>query len=188
MKKETCFKCKSNKPIVEFHKCKRNKTGLQSYCIECMRTVNRGYNKNPTPERRKKNRACQKRLKESGWIKRYFQRPEVKKRQAAKQREYARNPLLRMRHEARWQVSRKIKTGELVRPKTCSSCKERGDIQSHHPDYYKPLDILWLCRKCHQKITDALNYRGTNNANRPLHYPERAPARATGHDSRMDNL
>lgn len=53
-------------------------------------------------------------------------------------------------------VERAIKTGFLIRPKTCSKCKQtkifkdgRSGIQAHHCDYNKPLEVLWLCQKCH---------------------------------------
>lgn len=48
-------------------------------------------------------------------------------------------------------------------PTHCPHCGERARvakdgrilIQSHHPDYSKPLEIEWLCVKCHRKETPA---------------------------------
>lgn len=54
-----------------------------------------------------------------------------------------------------------ILQGTLVRPDKCSSCGKaalfakdgRPLIQAHHPDYDRPLYVVWLCTKCHRKET-----------------------------------
>lgn len=57
----------------------------------------------------------------------------------------------------------KDKTKQLVRSEAnrkitipkgmlCQNCHLVPAIQKHHPDYSKPLDILFVCRKCHNKI------------------------------------
>lgn len=44
-------------------------------------------------------------------------------------------------------VASKIRKGEIKRG-NCSVCgKERAE--AHHPDYSKPLKIVWLCKKHH---------------------------------------
>jgi hypothetical protein len=44
-----------------------------------------------------------------------------------------------------------LKAGTLVRPDRCVECPRTVGIQGHHEDYSKPLDVAWLCRKCHAK-------------------------------------
>jgi len=50
-------------------------------------------------------------------------------------------------------VAMAIKKGTLIRPSQCSKClkhnSEVGKIEAHHPDYNKPLEVQWLCKKCH---------------------------------------
>ena len=46
-------------------------------------------------------------------------------------------------------VNRAIKTGELTRPSTCSRCPADKNIQAHHDDHTRPLDVMWLCPVCH---------------------------------------
>lgn len=49
-----------------------------------------------------------------------------------------------------------IRQGVLVRPSQCEQCGDSGTmkdgrtrIQAHHCDYNKPLEVKWLCQKCH---------------------------------------
>lgn len=39
------------------------------------------------------------------------------------------------------------KRGKLV-PQPCETCGFT-DVQMHHDDYSKPLEVRWLCRECH---------------------------------------
>lgn len=47
-------------------------------------------------------------------------------------------------------VQLRLKDGGLVRPSTCTACGAPCKPDGHHTDYRKPLDVTWLCRKCHQ--------------------------------------
>jgi hypothetical protein len=53
-------------------------------------------------------------------------------------------------------VSNAIRDGRLVH-QPCEVCGELA-AQAHHPDYTKPLDVQWLCRKhhlaLHQQLTE----------------------------------
>lgn len=46
-------------------------------------------------------------------------------------------------------VGRAIKSGILQRPTECSRCGSQVPLHAHHDDYNKPLDVRWLCFKCH---------------------------------------
>jgi len=43
--------------------------------------------------------------------------------------------------------------GKLIRPKLCSQCGFEGKIEAHHQDYSRPLDVSWLCKKCHAPLS-----------------------------------
>ena len=49
-------------------------------------------------------------------------------------------------------LSRAIERGDIVRPLFCGMCGESCKPDGHHADYTKPLDITWLCRKCHRLV------------------------------------
>lgn len=64
-----------------------------------------------------------------------------------------------------------LSSGALVRPERCSKCGEvpkkttdgRASIQAHHHDYSKPLDVEWICAKCHRKETPLPTVMGAPN-------------------------
>jgi hypothetical protein len=55
------------------------------------------------------------------------------------------------RNAARKMVSGALTLGILIRPTTCSLCLKECKPEGHHPDYSKPLEVIWLCRGCHNK-------------------------------------
>ena len=56
-------------------------------------------------------------------------------------------------------LEKAIQRGDIVRPSTCEKCGERPlpmkdgrtAIQAHHYDYSKPLEVQWLCQRCHHE-------------------------------------
>ena len=55
-------------------------------------------------------------------------------------------------------LEKAIEKGIIVRKDICECCGETGTfsdgrtmIQAHHCDYNKPLDVMWLCQKCHHE-------------------------------------
>lgn len=42
-----------------------------------------------------------------------------------------------------------IRYGKIIKPNVCSRCGKGGDLDAHHADYSKPLEVEWLCRSCH---------------------------------------
>lgn len=57
-------------------------------------------------------------------------------------------------------VQMAINSGALVRPSQCQACGRDGlKIHGHHRDYSKPLDVEWLCPKCHGAAHRAMRNR-----------------------------
>lgn len=45
-------------------------------------------------------------------------------------------------------VYRALKTGQLLKkPCFCGSI----DVEAHHEDYAKALEVIWICRQCHHR-------------------------------------
>lgn len=69
---------------------------------------------------------------------------------AQKQRDYAKeNP---EKVKARHIVSRALKSGVLSKPLCCQHCGKEKCLNAHHADYTKPLDVIWVCIRCHRAI------------------------------------
>ncbi|MDD4804270.1 MAG: hypothetical protein PHN69_03775 [Candidatus Pacebacteria bacterium] len=45
-----------------------------------------------------------------------------------------------------------LKAGKLIKPAQCEICKSTENIQAHHKDYSKPLEVDWVCQKCHVEL------------------------------------
>lgn len=67
-----------------------------------------------------------------------------------------------MKPEQAYRIVRSaIERGDLIRPNSCERCgvlaqntkDGRAYVQAHHRDYSKPLDVEWICAKCHRAET-----------------------------------
>jgi hypothetical protein len=77
--------------------------------------------------------------------------PEVRKRLADREREWQKlNPEA---HKAHVLLHIAKVNGTVVPSDACSRCGTSGGIiVGHHPDYGKPLEVEWLCPKCHSFV------------------------------------
>lgn len=50
-------------------------------------------------------------------------------------------------------LNRAVKRGVITRPIVCTRCGALDPkINGHHHDYDKPLDVTWLCYRCHAAV------------------------------------
>ena len=87
------------------------------------------------------------RAKNREWLR---NNPEYNK---SRQRKYLSDPNNLQKHYARVAVRNALKRGTLIKPNSCSECGKKGKVEADHHDYSKRLDVTWLCRDCHVKIT-----------------------------------
>jgi hypothetical protein len=56
------------------------------------------------------------------------------------------------KHKCRVRCFYAIRKKTLTRPNKCSFCLVECTPQAHHEDYSQPLDVVWLCARCHNLI------------------------------------
>lgn len=50
-------------------------------------------------------------------------------------------------------VGNAVRDGRMDKPDCCSVCARSGvRIEGHHNDYTKPLDVVWMCARCHRRF------------------------------------
>lgn len=45
-----------------------------------------------------------------------------------------------------------LESGAMAKPEACENCGEIREVQAHHNDYDKPLEVQWLCTNCHSML------------------------------------
>jgi hypothetical protein len=133
-----CLDCKDNKPLSEYYKDKNVKSGYMSKCKQCRKKVMDIYRLNNITRIREHDRQRNK-------------SPHRNKGHSERTKRYkSKHPL---KYNAHYAVKSAIRSGELIRPKSCSSCEsENIRIEGHHEDYNKLLDVIWLCQPCHMDL------------------------------------
>ncbi len=54
--------------------------------------------------------------------------------------------------KAKHKVYIELTAGRLIKPFLCEHCQEAKKLNAHHEDYLKPLDVIWLCHRCHGRV------------------------------------
>ncbi len=127
---KVCFKCGLQKSIEDFYVHPRMADGRLGKCKECTKIDVRNRPKALT-------RAYDRR------------RAQTPERRAALLRQQSRQRAAHPeKFRARSAVSSAIRRGALAR-QPCRDCGSTVDVEGHHPDYSKPLDVVWLCDPCH---------------------------------------
>lgn len=143
---KTCFACKKVKPLNEFYRHPKMADGHFNKCKSCSKAdakKNRADNIDQYRQYERDRRAEKKQVEA-----RYRKTPAGK---AAHDRATARysfnHKKQRVAHNA---VSNALRDGRLTRM-PCGVCGSEL-TEAHHPDYDKPLEVIWLCREHHMQI------------------------------------
>lgn len=149
---KVCKKCGIEKPIEDFYVHSQMGDGHLSFCKDCVRNRVHKHRQENLERIRKYDRnrpnAKERMKKEYTNIRnnkeRYKKHTEQRKKWG-KENRHKRN--------AHCKVQRAIEKGLLIKPNSCQICgKTNCEIQGHHHDYSKPLDVIWVCTECHGKL------------------------------------
>lgn len=148
---KACILCNEVKPLSEYYRHKAMSDGYLGRCKECHKSEI------------KKNRDKNSEYYRNYDAYRYKNDPRVKQRhnrylsttegiaaiRRGQKKFIINNPEKRAAHIM---VSNAVRSGRLLKPTNCPVCggfKPRREIHAHHNDYTRPLEVEWMCAKCH---------------------------------------
>jgi hypothetical protein len=142
---KNCRDCNIEKPYNQFYKQKATSDGLNSYCKTCSTNRrNEWLNRN-----RIKVRASAKKWREEN----ANRIREHKRRSLEKNKN---NPNFKLKVRARLELNLGVRYGRIEREHCfCGESKSEG----HHPNYNKPLDVIWLCKPHHDRYHQIIKQR-----------------------------
>jgi sRNA-binding protein len=127
--------CGEAKTSTEFYKQSKAGNGLMHVCKACHRLQMKMRRlTDPDVQRRDRERA-----------------------KTPKRREHSRNNVGRWRRDnpagyrAHNAANNAVRDGKLHR-QPCEVCGANEALHKHHRDYSKPLDVIWLCARCHHRL------------------------------------
>lgn len=141
-----CFKCKRTLSLDAYYVHKQMKDGHLNKCIDCTRRDAKEYRNENIERIREYDRQrgyTEKRLK----VNRERSRKVRSEGRLYNTRWMERNPGKRAAHVI---LNNAIRDGRIKRD-VCEECGAKK-VEGHHEDYTKPLEVRWLCRKCHAKL------------------------------------
>lgn len=133
---KACARCGETLPLTEFRRCVKSATGTQSYCRPCQDEA-----------ARERYRANKRRMNEMSVA---WQRANPDRVKVITQAWRLANP---EKTEAHRLMKNALRRGELVKADVCEECGAGGLLHGHHEDYSQPLDVVWLCPRCHAGVT-----------------------------------
>lgn len=137
MPKKVCFKCGVEKDLEDFYKHPQMYDGHLNKCKECA-----------------KKDARERNVLRAEYVREYDKlrnnRPERKKHSVEHEKKWRKdNP---EKYRAHCLLYNAIRDHRILRPNKCEICGKTCIPHGHHYDYSKPLDVIWMCAKCHGQI------------------------------------
>jgi hypothetical protein len=124
-----CRACNSEKQPSDFY------AGVASRCKDCHKAA------------MKVRRLTNPRVQEYDRLR--YRNPDRKAQGAANAKQWRKDHP--EAYKAQTAVNNAVRDGRLEKT-PCAICGTEANVQGHHKDYAKPLDVVWLCAKCHHRV------------------------------------
>ena len=148
MKTKQCFKCLSDKPLTAFYAHPQMTDGRLGKCKECTkRDVEE--NRKSKPEYYREYEVSRRDLPHRIKARQKYaaSKEGLISGRRAKDAWAERNP---EKKRAAVLANNALRDGRLERKTKCEVCGSTKNIEKHHDDYNKPLEVRWLCKKDHR--------------------------------------
>lgn len=172
-----CTRCEAEKELTEFHKRKDRASGVNTICKGCLNSRRKQLIAPKKGEVNRKQREGYKKNREDRlkWMNEYWKnlpeeeknrRREIKRiqfktsqEQKANKKKYLKEVYDQEKLKANRELNEALRRDKIQKPDYCQICNEKKRLDGHHSDYSKPLQVLWVCRKCHSAIHKQLKER-----------------------------
>lgn len=131
---KTCILCNTEKPLTEFYRHPQMADGRLGRCKECHKEAVRLNYRANKPKYQLYDQARAKTPSRKAMLLEY----QRQRRQRFPMKAVAWNA-----------VNNAVRDGRLKR-QPCEVCGAT-EVEAHHPDYSRPLDVRWLCFKHHRE-------------------------------------
>ena len=134
MNTRICCECGQEKLLEDFPRNRTKKLGHGYCCKKCWRMYDKDKSKKP---------------QEIARVRRWHQSERGK--MMDKRRRLLRKDKIRVKNMLNYLIERGI-----IQRRPCEVCGDKNG-QGHHPDYSKPLEVIWLCQNHHSAEHKRLN-------------------------------
>lgn len=162
-----CISCGKEKVLSDFttYKTRKGELAYSNQCKKCRSNYGKEHYRKNREAYLKRSRAQKENNPEAykQYLKDYYRKHSEERKLKDKayaqknrerinsyNREYRKRPEFKKKADAYKMVQLALKFGILVRPNHCEKCGKDVFTEAHHPDYNKPLEVIWLCKQCHE--------------------------------------
>lgn len=147
---KSCIACFEVKRLGDFYRHPAMADGYLNKCKECCKSYANQRRSENIDERRAYDRARSDQphriSARKNNAKRRHDDPVLAEIDKKRSKDWiAKNPEKRSAHIA---LGNAVRDGRVVK-QPCEICRTTKNVEGHHHDYSKPLDVHWLCKECH---------------------------------------